>query len=446
MKYDIIVIGGSAAGLIAAMTSRKIHKDKKILVIKKQDKELVPCGIPYVFNTLDGVDKDFMGIEEKFSKMGIDLLIDEVVDGNSNEKMITTKSGKEFYFDKLIIATGSTPNILPIPGSNLENVLVIPKDYKYLENIREKIHSAKNVVVIGGGFIGVEVADEIIKEGNKNVTLIETMKNLLPASFDPDFGDIAKEEIEKDGVKVLLNKRVKEISGNGKVEEILLQDGQKIKADLVIMATGYKPNVEIAKKMNLKITELGFIETDEYMRTSIKDIYAAGDCVQHKDFFTGEPSRLMLASAAVFDARIAASNLYKLRVIRKNKGSLNAYSTMIGSKAFAAAGITENIAKIQGFDVVIGRAEVMDRHPGKFADATKIIIKLIFAKNGLLLGAQIVGGKSVGEIINIISLAIQMGATANDIFTMQIGTHPLLTAAPTVYPLSIAAEQAIAQL
>ncbi len=445
MKYDIIVIGGSAAGLIAAITSKKIHKEKKILVIKKQDKELVPCGIPYVFHTLDGVDKDFMGIEEKFKKMGIDLLIDEVIDGNTKEKKILTKSGNEYFYDKLIISTGSTPAVIPIPGKELENVLVIPKDHKYLENSREKISESNNIVIIGGGFIGVEVADEIIKSG-KRVVLIEAMKHLLPASFDEDFGNIAKEEIEKDGVEVLLNTKVAKIEGTKRVEKVILENGEEIEADLVILATGYKPNIELAKKLALKITDFGFIETDEYMRTSAKDVYAAGDCVQHKDFFTGKPSRLMLASAAVFDARIAASNLYKLRVVRTSMGSLNAYSTMIGSKAFAAAGITEKVANIEGFDIVIGRAEVMDRHPGKFADATKMVVKLIFARSGILLGAQIVGGKSVGEIINIVSLAIQMGATANDIFTMQIGTHPLLTAAPTTYPLSMAAEQAISQI
>ncbi|GAB6190010.1 FAD-dependent oxidoreductase [Marinitoga arctica] len=446
MKYDIIVIGGSAAGLIAAMTSRKLYKDKSILVVKKLDKELVPCGIPYIFHTLGGVEKDYMGIEEKFKANNIDLLIDEVIEGNTTEKKIKTKNGKEFEYDKLVIATGSTPFVIPIPGHDLENVMTIPKNYKYLNDVHEKIKNAENVVIIGGGFIGVEVADEIKKSG-KNVTLIEARENLLPASFDSDFGEIAKKEIESDNVKVLVNTKVKEILGNGKVEKVVLENGEELPADIVILATGYKPNTELAKKLGIKISEWGYIETDDYMRTSIKDVYAAGDCVQHKDYFTGKPSRLMLASAAVFDARIAASNLYKLKLLRTNKGSLNAYSTMIGSKAFAAAGITEAVAKAEGFDIVVGKAEVVDRHPGKFADASKITMKLIFSKEcGLLLGAQIVGGKSVGEIINIISLAIQKEVNVKDLLTMQIGTHPLLTAAPTVYPLAVAAEQALAQM
>ncbi|KAF2955389.1 FAD-dependent oxidoreductase [Marinitoga sp. 38H-ov] len=446
MKYDIVVIGGSAAGLVAAISSRKLYKDKKILIIKKLEKELVPCGIPYIFHTLGNVESDYMGIEEKFKAMNIELLIDEVVDGNIDEKKIITKSGKEYYYEKLVIATGSTPFIIPIPGHNLENVYTIPKNYKYLGTVHEKIKNAENVVIIGGGFIGVEVADEIKKSG-KNVTLIEARDSLLPASFDSDFGDIAKEEIENDNVTVLTDTIVKEIYGNEKVEKVILDNGEEIPADVVILATGYKPNTELAKKMGLKVTELGYIETDDYMRTSVEDIYAAGDCVQHKDFFTGKPSRLMLASAAVFDARIAANNLYKLKLLRTVKGSLNVYSTVIGSKTFAAAGITERMAKEEGFDIIVGRAEVIDRHPGKFEDASKISLKLIFSKEcGLLLGAQMVGGKSVGELINVVSLAIQKEVNIKDLIKMQVGTHPLLTAGPTSYPLTLAAEDALAQM
>jgi len=226
-----------------------------------------------------------------------------------------------------------------------------------------------------------------------------------------------------------------------------LENGEEIPADLVIMYTVYKPNSELAKKMGIKTTDWGYIETDDYMRTSVKDVFAAVDCVQHKNYFTGKPSKLMLAFAAVFDARIAAFNLYKLRLLRTNKGSLNAYSTMIGGKAFAVAGITEKVAKAEGFDIIVGKAEVVDRHPGKFAGASKIILKLIFSKEcGSLLGAQIIGWKSVGEMINIISLAIQNGLNIKDLLTMQIGTHPLLTSAPTVYPITAAAEKALSKM
>lgn len=446
MKYDIVVIGGSAAGLIAAMSSRKLYKDKKILVIKKTEMELVPCGIPYTFNTLGSVENDAMGIEAKFKAQNVDLLIDEVIDGDSKSKKVITKGGKEFEYDKLIMATGSTPFVPPIPGYDLENTFNVPKDAEYLKVMKKKLEGLNDVVILGGGFIGVEVADEIKKSG-KNVTLIEALPDLLFMSFDTEFGAIAKGELEKDGIRVLTSTKAKEITGNGKVEKIILENGEEIKTDAVVFSTGYRPNVSLAEKFNLQLTKYGFIKTDAYMRTTEPDIFAIGDCAQHTDMFTGKSSKLMLASAAVYDARIAASNLCCLRAIRRNKGSLSVYSTLIGSLAFGAAGVNEKIANQEGFVVDSVTVETFDRHPGKFADSTKTKFKLIFSKDsGIVLGAQIVGGKGVGEMVNIISLAIQMNATVNDLFNMQIGTHPLLTAAPTTYPIPAAAELALIKM
>lgn len=152
----------------------------------------------------------------------------------------------------------------------------------------------------------------------------------------------------------------------------------------------------------------------------------------------------MLASAAAFEARIAGSNLYNLKTIRQNRGNLGVFSTSFDGLTLGSAGLTEKTASTEGFEYVVGMAKSIDRHPGKFEDTSDVTVKLIFSKeNGLLLGGQIAGGKAVGEMINIIGLGLQMGATWNDLLTMQIGSHPLLTAAPTKYQLNIAAEDAL---
>jgi len=231
------------------------------------------------------------------------------------------------------------------------------------------------------------------------------------------------------------------------VSGLKLSNGSTLNTDLVIFATGYKPNVSLAKAAGLRLGWGGAIWTDEYMRTSDENIFAVGDCVEHRCFFTRRVSKLMLASTATFEARIAGANLFELKVLRTNKGNLGIFSTAVEGLAFGAAGCNEKTCIKEGFDIVVGTAKALDRHPGNIPDATPLSVKLIFtSEGGILLGGQVAGGKSVGEIINTIGLAIQRGMTAVELDTLQIGTHPLLTSAPTVYPIILAAEDALRKI
>ena len=305
---------------------------------------------------------------------------------------------------------------------------------------------AEKVVVIGGGFIGVEVGDEIKKSG-REVTIIEAMPSLLSAAFDMEFSKLAEDSLVSNGINLVKGLKVSEILGKERVAGVKLEDGQIIESDLVIFAVGFRPRIDLAKGSSLHLGVTGGIWTDEYMRTSVKDVFAAGDCVEHKCFFTRKPSRLMLASTAAFEARIAGSNLYNLKTVRQNHGNLGVFSTSFDGLTLGAAGLTESMAKAEGFEYIIGTAKGLDRHPGTFEDTSEVTVKLLFSKeNGLLLGGQIAGGKAVGEMINIIGLGLQMAATWNDLFTMQIGSHPLLTASPTRYQLNIATENALSKL
>ncbi len=439
MKYDVVVIGGSAAGLIAAKSAKLAFPNKKVLIIRKEKISLVPCGIPYIFSRLQSIDEDIMGIDP-LKKLGVEFLIDEVIRVDvASRKVFTLKDSVEY--EKLVFATGSTPFIPPIEGIQNKGIFTIPKDYEYLKNVLQFIENAKEVVVVGAGFIGVEVSDEITSAGKK-VTLVEAMDRVLPLAFDEDIAAVVADKLVSNGVTIKTNSRVKRFNAvKGAVQSVELENGEKIEADAVIVSIGYRPNVKLAKEAGLFIGKNGSIWTDEYLRTSEKDIFAAGDCAEHKDFFTRKATKLMLASTATFDARVAGCNLYGLKVIRENKGNISIFSSAINGIAMGAAGVTEATARIEGFEVEIGKFTAIDRHPGTLPDKSPQTVKLVFSKhNGILLGAQVITGTSAGELINILGLAIQKGMTAVELATLQIGTHPLLTAAPTMYPIIIAAE------
>jgi len=440
MKYDAVIIGGGPAGMVTAATVKKFYPEKSVVIVKKEEVSMIPCGIPYIFATLGSVEADIMPTKS-VENLGVQFIIDEVVDVDKNRKIVKVSSGEEIEYEKLVFATGSQPIFLNIEGSNLEGVYVVSKSFEYLKKLYDAVKEAENIVIVGGGFIGVEVSDELRKLG-KNVTIVEMMDHLLPTAFDKEFGEIVKKELEANGIKIYLNSTVKKILGKNRVEGVELADGGKIEADLVIFSVGYKPNSELAKKAGIRVGTSGGIWVDEYMRTSEPDIFAVGDCVEHKDFFTRKPTKLMLASAACFEARIAGTNLFNLGVIRKNKGDIGIFSTHAGNITLAAAGITEEVAIKEGFEIVVGRAKGFDRHPSKIPDASSIEVKLIFSKDGVIIGGQIIGGKSVGEMINIVGLAIQEGLTVAELCLMQIGTHPLLTSPPTAYPIIVAAEDA----
>ena len=443
MKYDVVIIGASAGGITTAIAAKRFYPDRSVLVIKKEEIGMIPCGIPYIFGTLQRVEDDVLPAGRFLEPLGVDVLTDEVIDVNPNSKTIKTKSGKEIAWEKLVLATGSKPVKPEFPGAELEGVYTVPKDYRYLKEFRERVEEAEKVVIIGGGFIALEVGDEIRKLG-KDVTII-VRSRLLRSSFDPEFSEMVEEKLKERGVKVVYG-QVERILGERRVEEVRLVDGRDLPADLAIFSIGYRPNVDLAVKAGLKVTRYG-IWTDEYMRTSHPDIFAVGDCVEHRDFFTGKPYGLMLASTATFEARIAGANLFKLQIVRENRRTIGVYSTHIAGLTLGAAGLTEENAKKEGFEVIVGRFKGPDRHPAKFPDTSMVTVKLIFSRDrGVILGAQVAGGKSVGEMINVLALAVQKRLTASELYTLQIATHPLLTASPVGYQVFKAAEDALAKL
>lgn len=441
-KADVIVVGGSAGGIPAAISCRRRYPEKKVLLIRQEKQVLIPCGLPYIFGTIGSPEKDLLP-DGMLKENGIELLIGKVEEIDRAKKAVSIAGGEEVGYDKLVLATGSSPVILPIPGVDKENVFFAIKDVAYLSNMLDKVNQARDIVIIGGGFIGVEFADECKKNRNSNVTIVELLPHCLQLALDEEFCIEAEKVLAERGIKVLTNKRVEAILGNRGVSAVRLADGQELKADMVIIGVGARPNVELAKRAGLQIGPTGAIAVDRFMRTvTDPDIFACGDCAEKYSFFSGKPSRTMLASIAGAEGRIVGANLFDTRY--RNCGEVGIFSTIVGERAFGCAGLTEAMARQEGYDVVVGEATATDRHPGSMPGAASTKVKLIFSRdNGLLLGGGVSGGRGVGEITNIIGACIQHMMTAYEVSLLQMGTHPALTASPIVYQLVNAAELAV---
>ena len=447
INTDVLVIGSSAAGLVAATTGKRVNPQKGFTVLTMQPKTLIPCGIPYVFGSVSNTANNLLPAEKMFEKSGINVIYDEAVSIDRENKIVKLKDGEDICYDKLVIGTGSTPKVPKwLTGFDLMNVFSVPKNKVYVDEMQEKLKDCKKIITIGAGFIGVEISDELIKAG-KEVVLIEKLPHILGLAFDEYISIKAEKILEERGVKIMKGIGVNEIFGNEKAEGVVLETGEKIYADAVILSMGYKPNSELAEKSGLEVNKMGFIKVDEYMRTEDPSIFAVGDCAEKRDFVTRKTSPVMLASTACAEARIAGMNLHKLSAIKTFSGTISIFATAIGNNGFGVAGLTESIANQEEFDIVTGFFEGIDRHPGTLKDTHTQSVKLIVGKeSGVILGGEVSGGLSIGELTNTIGIMIQNRMTINSLMTAQIGTHPLLTASPAGYPLIKAAEDAAGKI
>jgi pyruvate/2-oxoglutarate dehydrogenase complex dihydrolipoamide dehydrogenase (E3) component len=289
------------------------------------------------------------------------------------------------------------------------------------------------------------MADECRKLDNLNITVVEMLSHCLFVVFDEDLCVRTEEELSKAGIRVRASQQAKALVGNGQVEYVELGNGERLKADAVILGIGVRPNTELAQQAGLSLGSTGAIAVDRQMLTSDPNIFAVGDCAEKASFFTGKPVKTWLASVATAEARIAAANLFEIR--RANKGAVSVFSTKIGDLASGLAGIRERDAEEAGIAYVVGEAESPNKHPGSLPGATRLRVKLVFRKySGTLIGGQVCGGETVGELVNLIAAMIQAEMNADQIATFQMGTHPLLTASPVAYQLVNAAEIALVKM
>lgn len=437
-KAELVVIGGSAGGIQAAVCAQRQQGIKDVILIRQEEKVMVPCAIPYIYGTLGDVNKNV--IPDKLLGEA-KLKIGEATSIDRSAKTVTLKDGEVIGYNKLVIATGSNPMQPPIPGLDKDNVWFVKKDANYLSHLGSTIGSGKRVVIIGGGFIGVEFADECQKKGCK-VTVVEMLDHCLQLVCPQQLCSKVDDSLRASGVNLITGNGVKAITGNGKAEFVELNDGSKIECDSVIVGIGVTPNTKIAQEAGLEIGATHGIKVDEYQKTSDKDIFAIGDCAEKYSFFDKQPVPLRLASVATREGKIAAANLYNSCL--KNSGTMGVFCTLVGGTAISVAGLTSERAEKLGYNTILGEAEAASKHPGTMPGSKPVRLSLLFDKDTKkLIGGWACCAETAGEVGNILATAILNEMTMEQVAMLPIGTHPWLTASPLAYQITEAASNAM---
>lgn len=414
----IAVIGCTHAGTAAIINAAKLYPDAQITVYERNDNiSFLSCGIALY---VGGVIKDPQGLfyssPEKLAELGVETkMLHEVLDVNIDAKKLKVKNlenNEEFEdsFDKLIITTGSWPIIPRIEGIDLENIL-LSKNFYHSNTIIEKAKEAKNIIVIGAGYIGVELVEAFEMNG-KNVTLIDMQDRILAKYLDKEYTDIAEKAFKDHGVKLALGEAVKKFEGNdGKVSKVITDKGE-YETDLVIMCIGFRPNTDLVKGQ-IDMLGNGAIIVDEYMRTSKEDIFAAGDSCAVIYNPTEEHRYIPLATNAVRMGTLVARNLVKPTT--RYMGTQGTSGIKIYEDNIASTGLTEESAKDAGID--FKTVTVTDNYRPEFMPTfDSAMLKLVYEKESKrILGAQITSKTDLTQSINTMSVVIQNKMTIDEL-------------------------------
>lgn len=414
----VAVIGCTHAGTAAILNTAALYPDAEITVYERNDNiSFLSCGIALY---VGGVVKDPKGLfyssPEKLAELGVKTKMKhDVMSIDSEGKKLVVKNletNEEFEdtFDKLIITTGSWPIIPKIEGIDLENIL-LSKNFYHSNSIIEKAKDVKNIIVVGAGYIGVELVEAFEMNG-KNVTLIDTMDRIMSKYLDPEYTNIAEKAFRDNGIKVALGETVERFEGhNGKVTKVVTNKGE-YEAELVILCIGFRPNTELLKGQ-VDMLPNGAIIVDEYMRTSKEDIFAAGDSCSVVYNPTGKREYIPLATNAVRMGTLVARNLVKPTT--RHLGTQGTSGIKIYDYNIASTGLTETSAKAMGMDV--DSVTIKDNYRPEFMPTYEMVqFKVVYEKTTKqILGAQILSKADMTQMINTMSVCIQNKMTMDEL-------------------------------
>jgi FAD-dependent pyridine nucleotide-disulphide oxidoreductase len=415
----VVVIGCTHAGTAAIKNLRALNPDAEVTVFERNDNiSFLSCGIAlYVGGVVSDPKGLFYSSPEELKSLGVNTKMKhDVKNVDIKGKKLTVENletGEVFdeTFDKLIITSGSWP-IIPrnIEGIDLENVLLC-KNYNHANEIIERSKSVKRVVVVGAGYIGVELV-EAFRDNGKEVILVDAEDRILSKYFDKEFTDVAEESFREKGIVLATGEKVVKIEGtNGKVSKIIT-DKNEYETDMVIMCIGFVPNTALFKGQ-LEMLPNGAIKVDEYMRTSDKDVMAAGDCCSVFYNPLNMERYIPLATNAVRMGTLAGLNLVENKA--KSLGTQGTSGIKIYENNMAATGITEALAR--SLDLEIETVIVTDNYRPEFMPTyEKVTLKVVFDKyTRIVLGAQLNSKVDLTQSINTLSVCIQNHMTIDDL-------------------------------
>ncbi len=422
-----IIVGGVAGGMSAATRLRRLDEEMDIVIIEKGPYvSFANCGLPYyVSGEISNRDDLLIQTPEKLkARFNLDVKVEtEVISIDAGKKEVTlSHSGQTevMSYDKLVLSPGSKPFIPPLDGINdatnlftLRNVPDVDNVMTYLDN-----HKPKKAVVIGAGFIGLEMAENLVHRGLE-VTLIEMAPHVLP-TVDAEMASFITNELRAKGVNVLTSQGVVAMENNG--QTLVLNTGEKIETDLVLMSVGVRPENGLAESAGIELGMRGGILVDDSYETSVKDIYAVGDAIIVKNQINDEDTMIALASPANRQGRQVADVIAGMP--RKNKGSIGTAIVRVFEQTIASTGLTEKQVKDLGYEYHVVHVDGKN-HAGYYPGASMIFLKLIFnPTTGKIYGAQAVGKDGADKRIDVLATAIKGGLTVEDLPELELTYAP----------------------
>lgn len=429
-KMEIIIIGGIAAGMSVAAKAKRVNKNTNITVIEKESYiSFGACGLPYYLgNQFEDPNNMFARTPQQIEESGINLMLKhEVLEINFKDKKILVKNLEngitfEKSYDKLMISSGAVPIIPNINGINSDNFYTITK-LSNVEKLKKNLPNYEKIVIVGAGFIGIEVAEQLAHLGKK-ITLIQGADKIINGPFDPEFSDQIQKALEEKGIKIVLNEKFENLITENNAIKKVITTNDKFDADAVILAIGFKPNTSFIKDENLAKLPNGAIIIDKFGRTSIKDVFAAGDCATVPHKIIGD-IYLPLATSANKLGRLIGTNIVS---DEKNYdefiGTLGSCSIKVGDFEAGSTGLTEKLAIEKGFNIKTTIVNT-NNHTNYWPGQSKITIKLVYdANTKVILGAQVFGKSDAILRMTGLTTAIYAGLKTSELGFIDFAYSP----------------------